>query len=382
MPTKKLTAISIPHLAEGEWYDAILPGLILRVGVKRRTWQFRYHAGGSYHRKPLGHYPALELGEARDAARRLIERADKGVPIDAPVPHPRSSNTLTLGALLDRYEAMRLREGRRIKVLAKTQRALRRHLKPYLSLPAGQFSKADLRAVRDTMVEAGTAIEANRLLEALGPALRWAAEEDLIPVNFVPAIRRTAPRQRDRRLTKKEIAAIWQACEGLGRHKPAKSYARMVRFLLVSAQRRDEAASLKFGDIIDGRWKQVENKASRPHTLTLPPLALALVGHGEAREYVFGGRSGKIGAFSTLKRKLDEASGVTGWRLHDLRRTAASSLQDLGIRNEVVQAILNHAVPGVGGVYLRSELEKEKADALAVWATALTRIVGPVRVTA
>ena len=57
-------------------------------------------------------------------------------------------------------------------------------------------------------------------------------------------------------------------------------------------------------------------------------------------------------------------------------------MQELGIRNEVVQAILNHAVPGVGGVYLRAELEKQKADALATWATALTRIVGPVRVTA
>ena len=46
-------------------------------------------------------------------------------------------------------------------------------------------------------------------------------------------------------------------------------------------------------------------------------------------------------------------------------------MQELGIRNEVVQAILNHAVPGVGGVYLRSELEKQKAEALAAWAAAL-----------
>ena len=81
-----------PTLAPGEWYDAVLPGLILRVGDKRRTWQFRYHAGGSYHRKPLGHFPAMELAEARDAARRLIERADRGVPIEAPAPHPRSSD--------------------------------------------------------------------------------------------------------------------------------------------------------------------------------------------------------------------------------------------------------------------------------------------------
>jgi integrase len=276
---------------------------------------------------------------------------------------------------------MRLREGRRIKVLSKTQRALRRNLKSYLSLPADQFSKADLRAVRDAMVEAGIVIEANRLLEALGPAMRWAAEEDLIPVNFVPAIRRTAPRKRDRVLTRKEIAAIWKACETLGRHKPAKSYARMVRFLLTTAQRRDEAASLKHGHILDGVWRQVENKASRPHRLTLPPLALALVGHGDARDYVFAGQVGKIGAFSNLKRMLDEASGVGNWRIHDLRRTAATNMQELGVHNEVVQAVLNHAVPRRQRLSSR-RTRKRRADALATWATALTSIVGPVRVTA
>ena len=79
---------SSPPLQSPLWRPAngttpSLPGLILRVGDKRRTWQFRYHAGGSYHRKPLGHFPAMELAEARDAARKLIERADKGVPIEA-----------------------------------------------------------------------------------------------------------------------------------------------------------------------------------------------------------------------------------------------------------------------------------------------------------
>ena len=123
----------------------------------------------------------------------------------------------------------------------------------------------------------------------------------------------------------------------------------MVRFLLLTAQRRDEAASLRYGHILDGVWRQSENKSSRPHSLKLPPLALALVGQGEARDYVFAGRVGKISGFSKLKAALDEASGVTDWRLHDLRRTAASKMQELGIRNHVVQAVFNHAVPGVGG---------------------------------
>ena len=77
---------------------------------------------------------------------------------------------------------------------------------------------------------------------------------------------------------------------------------------------------------------------------------------------MFAGSVGKISGFSKLKTALDEASGVSDWRLHDLRRTAASKMQGLGIANHVVQAVLNHAIPGVGGHYLQDELEKQKAE--------------------
>ena len=127
----------------------------------------------------------MELSEARDTARRMIERLDSGAPPAPPEPHPRSADVLTLGALLDRYEAMRLREGRWIKMLAKTQRAAAAASQavPRHYLPTSSQSRPARRSRR--MVEAGTVIEANRLLGALGPVLRWAAEEDLIPANFV-----------------------------------------------------------------------------------------------------------------------------------------------------------------------------------------------------
>ena len=143
---------------------------------------------------------------------------------------------LTLGRLLDQYEAMRLREGVQIKSLPKTMRLLRQHLKPYLALPAVEFSKADLRDVRNVLVEAGTPAAANKVLSSFGPVLRWAAEEDFIPANFTSAIRRTPVTARRRVLTKAEIAAIWKACDRL------EHYGRMVRFLLLTAQRLDEAA--------------------------------------------------------------------------------------------------------------------------------------------
>ena len=379
MPTRKLTTTALPTLSPGEWYDAVLPGLILRVGARRRTWTFRYHSGGRYHRRPIGHFPAMPLADARDAARRMIARLDSGAPAEIPAPHPRASTALSLGTLIDKYEATRLREGGRIKRLSKALRALRRHLGPYLSLPADQFAKADLRAARDALIEAGKPVEANRMLAAASAMLRWASHEDLIEVNFAASIRRTPEHKRDRVLSKAEIAAIWHACENFPPRDVAGNYGRMIKFLLLTGQRLGEAAALKHGDVLNGTWKQTINKASRPHSLPLPPLALELIGHGEARDYVFPGRYGQLRGFAKWKPMLDEASGVEGWRVHDLRRTAASQMQDLSIRNEIVQSILNHSLPGVAGVYLRSELEQQKAEALATWAAALTKIVGPAR---
>ena len=251
MPSRKLTALAIPTLAPGEWYDAVLPGLILRVGVKRRTWQFRYRANGTYHRKPLGHFPAVELAEAQDAARKLIERVDRGLAPAEPAPHPRSADVLTVGRLLDQFEAMRI--GKRAdQSLPKTMRLLRHNLKPYFALPAVEFSKADLRDIRNRLVEADTPGAANKLLGSIGPVLRWAAEEDLIAANFASAVRRPPGIPRSRVLTKSEIAAVWHACDRLGH------YGRLIRIFVLSAQRLDEAASLKFGDILDGTWEDCE----------------------------------------------------------------------------------------------------------------------------
>jgi integrase len=218
------------------------------------------------------------------------------------------------------------------------------------------------------------------VLGYLSPVFKWAAQEDMIPANFVRDLRRAPERKRSHVLSDKEIAGVWHACDRRGQWPEAKAYGRLVRFLLCTAQRRDEAASLKHGDILDGTWKQADNKDDRPHSLKLPRLALDLVGMGQAQDLVFGGaRGGKLAGFSKLKTTIDREARVSGWRLHDLRRTAATRMQALGIRNEIIQLILNHAVPGVGGVYLRATLEKEKAEALRIWAAELERITGRAR---
>lgn len=376
----KLTVLNIKTLGPGDYPDAVFPGLTFRVGKNRRSWTLRHRVGGSQRRELLGYYfpdapdapNNMGLVEARDTARKISERIDSGAPaIVEPVVHPRQE--LTLGGLIDKYEKLRRKEGAVSTSMDNGFTSIRRFLKDYLGLPAKTFTKADLRAVRDTVGE-NSPSAANRFLGALGPVMTWAALEDLIPTNFVRDIRKYAEKVRERVLTHVEIKALWIACDEL-EGPSAAVFGRMVRFLILTGQRRDEAASLKHGDILDGTWRQSTNKAMRPSAIPLPTAALALVGQGAARDIVFAGRTGRMSGWSKMKTELDKIAKIEPWRLHDLRRTCASGLQDIGVDEQTIRAVLNHAMPGVSAVYMRSTLEPQKGAALAKWADAIAAIV-------
>ena len=78
-------------------------------------------------------------------------------------------------------------------------------------------------------------------------------------------------------------------------------------------------------------------------------------------------------------KRLDELSGVTDWRLHDLRRTVATGMQRLGTRLEVTESALNHisgSKAGIVGVYQTHDYADEKREALNSWAQHVMDIVG------
>jgi integrase len=83
--------------------------------------------------------------------------------------------------------------------------------------------------------------------------------------------------------------------------------------------------------------------------------------------------------FSSAKREIDELSGVTGWRLHDLRRTCVSGMARLGIAPHVADKILNHqagTISGVAAVYQRHDFLAERREALETWGAHVSRITG------
>jgi integrase len=89
------------------------------------------------------------------------------------------------------------------------------------------------------------------------------------------------------------------------------------------------------------------------------------------------GRS-PVSGFSKIKSRLDNSMSIPPWRLHDLRRTAATGMAGIGVAPHIVEACLNHvsgAKAGVAGTYNRAAYEPEKRAALERWADHITGIV-------
>ena len=184
--------------------------------------------------------------------------------------------------------------------------------------------------------------------------------------------RKRAEHERARILTDDEIRAVWDAAGD-------SSYGRMVRFALLTAQRREKMAAMEWSDLHGDVWtiRTEKREKGNPGKLVLPKAALSLLVE-PVDGLVFPGRYGqKISGWSKLKRLLDKRAGVNDWSFHDLRRTARSLMSRAGVRPEIAERVLGHSLHGVERVYDRHEYTDEKAVALAKLAGLIKLIIKP-----
>ncbi len=122
-------------------------------------------------------------------------------------------------------------------------------------------------------------------------------------------------------------------------------------------------------------------KTAVDHVVPLPSAAKAIIdslpklGNGDL-VFTVEGRV-PIGGFSARKAAFDKACSVTGWTLHDLRRTARSLLPQAGVAPDIAERCLGHVIPGIRGVYDRHEYINEKREAFAKLAALIERKVNP-----
>ena len=418
--------------AKGQRTTTVLPGLDIHIGAAGPgRWCFRYRPRGTdpetgrrYPQRDLtvgttathslreatatvamlklrvgkGEDPAMADRAAAASAREATVAARRKAVVD-------EAARVTCGSKLAEYFAVQAARGRsekhRREELAQVRLAL-------TSVDLMDAAPSDLTPAHIDKILAACPVGSRALrFGALDRFLRWALRGSNVPPATAALDRHerpTAPKARQRVLTADEIKTIWMAAT-----KPAAPPARvpglrvLVAFLVSTPCREGEAAAARWADIdFETRcWLQPTSKNGRPHRFPLNDRAIAILTAQRAAaervaaereppskpadtDLVFPSpRAGKIfGGWSNMKVWFDEktAGTVAPWRLHDLRRTAATVLGDLGYDDALVDMLLNHTAAGTRSVLTRTyntaQRWEERGRAMAAWCRWLDTATG------
>jgi integrase len=358
-------------------FDDEQRGLGVRVTASGgKTYLAQYNWHGQKRRIPLGSCSALSLAKARDAVRAIMGDVARGIDPAAERKKAKAHEALTLSALLSDWQALHL-ASKRPKYAAEAVRALRNAFSRYLDLPAADLTRAAAVKALDAMARRGSVAMAARTASYGKAAYGWAVKRGSLASNPFTTLPVATTERRERVLGDDEIGAIWKATDGPG------PFSGIVRLLILTGQRRTEAGGMTWAELSDelSTWIIPASRAKNGATHIVPLSAPAqdlLRGVPRSGELVFPGLRGTFNGFSPAKATLDTKSGVTNWRLHDLRRTMATGLQRLGVRLEVTEQVLNHVSgsrAGIVGVYQRHEFASEKRAALDAWGAHVLAVV-------
>ena len=377
MAVRRLTdrwLASSPHPLHGrlEFADNLCPGLRLRITSRgKKSFSVVRWSNGCQQRITMGRYPNLSLADARARAREVLVSAAVAI---APTPTPPADDPLTYEELANLYVERHLRPNLRSWRNVRSSLLRHRAVQHLLAKPVPAITRRELVEVVDGIAAAGTPQAAVNILRRLKMLFNWALDRDLIQINPCERIRAPAKTgERDRVLTGDETAAIWKAS-----HQLPTPYGEMYRMFLLTGQRRSEVATMCWGDVAGDVWTipRERVKKDRPHTVPLTGTALEILASLsklprvlDDNGFVFtttGGRSASSN-FAKIKHNLDNLSGVTGWTIHDIRRTVRSRLAELGVPREVARKVLNHEDGKVDRIYNRHEYLVEKREALENW---------------
>lgn len=408
---KPLTARAIdqmkPEARVREIPDGGLPGLYLVVQPSgTRSFALRYRHIGRTRNMTLGRWPAFSLGDAREAARAALRAVAEGRDPAGEKRHAKSdASTLCVEVARLFIERDQKPDNRTWKETARLL-GLRPDENGLTLIKGGivdQWSRRRLEDIcrRDVIAVLDALSEKPATKQNTFAALRrffnWALARDLIAASPCTGVEAPTPSPaRDRVLTDDELRWFWRGCDTLG-----PPFAPLFKLLCLTGQRREEVGGMQWAELDGETWTipAARVKNGRQHSLVLPSSALELIRsmpHVAGSPFVFSttGRT-PVSGYSEAKRRLDaemlklarEQTGSSGleiapWRLHDLRRTAASGMARLGVTLPTIEKILNHVsgtFGGIVGVYQRHEFALEKAKALDLWSTHVLEIAARCR---
>jgi len=376
-----------------DYPDAIVPGLALRVtdtGHKSFVLVARYptHPKNPT-RRALGNYGALSVDKARDKARVWLELIGKGVDPEihesrqkAAAQRQQANSFAAVAAeFLDRH-ATGLRKENEARTIIEGEFVKRWGARPITDIEPAEVATA-IRAI----VNRGAPYQAHNALGYIRRLFNWAIGTHQFGIQASPvALLKPADligkrEARERTLSDAELRGVWEAADTM-----AYPYGPLFRLLILTGQREREVADISWSeiDLSQRLWTipAARMKGGRAHEVPLPPAAIALLKslpRFTAGNFVFSTTAGAkpVNGFSKAKVRIDKLSGVSGWKIHDLRRTMRTHLSALPVQDLVRELVIAHAKPGLHRVYDQHGYQDEKRECLQLWEKRLLSIVEP-----
>lgn len=376
--------------------------------------------GSTLVRHTIGDYPGVTLKRARELARAAIEMIAEGkVPREVIRAAEAERKAAEEKAAADTKGSFELvAEEFKLRHIAKKKkrtqeemwRPFRAHFVPkWRGRHVASITRREVSAALDDLVDAGRGVTANRYKTVLSGFFNWAIDKGYVEASPIAHMKDPfeGERARERVLADWELRLIWSAATWIG-----YPYGDAVKLLLLTAQRRDEVSRMERPELqsLQHKGKAVwllpaaRTKAGRENAVPLSEPARALLSAlpvFKKGQQVFSTTNGErpIGGYSKFKARLDRRIAKTiarlnarraaagaeplkmdEWRLHDLRRTASTGMERLGISDTVRKLVLNHsrkAELGVTAIYSHHDYADEKRQALDRWAAHLIGIVEP-----
>ena len=347
-----------------------------------KSFAVRYRFGGRTRKLTLP--GGLSLAAAHRATADALYKVEQG--IDPAIARAQQKQKQRL-ADADTFAAVTAeylrREGKTLRSVERRRSTLDRLVIPVLGdRPIGEIKRSEIVRLLDQIEETSGPSSADDCLAFIRKICNWhATRSDDFRTPIIRGMARTKPaeRARSRILNDDELRVVWKTAA-----RQPGAFPALIRFLLLTAGRRNEARNMTWAEIDGGDWTlpAARNKTKVDLVRPLSDAALALlkqVPRIDAGPFVFTTTGRRpIGGLERYKKRFDEACGVTGWTLHDLRRTARSLMSRAGVNSDHAERCLGHVIGGVRGVYDRHAYHVEKRAAYDALAAQIDRIVHPV----
>jgi integrase len=356
-----------------QFWDTAVRGFGVRRLTKDAIYLVRYRFAGRQRFVTIGrHGSPWTVDGARRKALELLGQIAGGTD---PQLEKAKANAEAVRAHAETFEGMlgvylqRKRPGMKPRSFREVQRHLMQHAKPLHVLPLGEINRRTVAGRLGEIEEHSGIVARNRVRSSLSAFFTWAVREGLVEINPVSGTGKADEGgSREHVLSNAELVAVWRACRD-------DAFGRIVRLLILTGQRREEVGGMRWSELRGDLWTVPPERTKnwREHQVPLVPLALSILpakAPATSSGNVFGKGQGGFSAWSRSKERFDQRAGIAEWHLHDIRRSVATGMADLGILPHIIEAVLNHVSghkAGVAGICNRARYAAEVRDALSRW---------------